>query len=437
MPLANLETGGIARCLAQIADRPADHVEAFFEVTSDTRMQGPVEHMTPESRTEQGLAVRLLRGGEAWLASSDGISPDTFSRAVARVARARPGAVAPPPRALGVGAIDAAVPGNLEEFAVAAQTAIGARHATFPVHWDIRRHRRWSRTIGAMLAPEQQRESFYSCVARTSWTVWGTLLLELDDSAAGAVARSLTRSFRARRAPLPPIGPTRVVLGSAAAAVFLHEAVAHALETDTLKLSGKPESALGVVLGDDSLEVVDAPAGAPERVRRSTDDEGMPVVRRWLLRKGVVEQPLADLQAASSSDLLVPGAARRGGRHLAPVPRSTHLELLPGTADMEELIEACGEGLFVEEFAKGSLDPLSGRVELRFPYARRVEGGRLGDLTGSGRLGGSLIVLLNGVLGIGREAAVGGAGWCAKGGHRLAVWASTPPLAITGFEVSE
>lgn len=436
MPLANLETGGIARCLVQIADRPKDHVEAFFEVTSDTSMQGPIGRMTPSSRTEQGLAVRLLRGGEAWLASSDGISPDVFSRAVARVARARPGAVAPPPRVLRAAAIDPAVPGHLEEFAATAQSAIGAQHAAFPVHWDVRQHRRWSRAIGAMLAPEQQRESFYSCVARTSWGTWGTLLLELDAAAAETVARSLTRSFRARRAAAPADGPTRVVLGSAATAVFLHEAVAHALETDTLRLSGEPEAALGVVLANDSLDVVDTPAGAPEAVRRSTDDEGTPVVRRWLLRRGVVEQPLADLQAASGSEMLVPGAARRGSRHLTPVPRSTHLELLPGSASGEALIEECGDGLWVEEFSGGRLDPLCGTVELRFPYARRIESGRLGDLTGPGRLDGSLTALLGGVLGVGRETAIGGAGWCAKGGHRLAVWASAPPLAIAGFEVS-
>lgn len=435
MPLANLETGGIARCLAQIAERSDDHVEAFFEVTSETRAHGPIGRMTPASRMEQGLAVRLLRGGESWLASSDGISPDVFSRAVARVARARPGAVAPPPRSLDAGAIEPAAAGCLEDFAAAAQSAIGARHAAFPVHWDIRRHRRWSRTIGAMLSPEQQTESFYSCVARTSWTAWGTLLLELDAAAAERVARSLTRSFRARRAPPPRKGATRVVLGSAAAAVFLHEAVAHALETDTLMLSGDPEAAIGVVLADDSLEVLDTPAGAPEGIRRSTDDEGMPVVRRWLLRKGVIQQPLADLNAASGSQALVPGAARRGSRHLAPVPRSIHLELLPGAARSEDLIETCGAGLLVEEFSRGRLDPLSGMVELSFPYARRIEGGRLGDLTGPGRCAGSLTALLEGVLGVGSETAFRGAGWCAKGGHRLAVWASAPPLAIAGFEV--
>ncbi|MDH3402253.1 MAG: metallopeptidase TldD-related protein [Acidobacteriota bacterium] len=433
MPFVDLETGGIARCLAQIADRPDDHVEAFFEVATQESARGVCGRMTSESRTEKGLAVRLVRGGESWLASSDGISPEIFGRAVARVARARPGAVAPSPRPLSAGDVDAASGEDLETFAVAVEAAIASRHASFPVHWDLRRHRRWSRTLGSLLAPEQQHESYYSCVARTSWTSWGTLLLALDAAAAESVAQSLTRSFRAQRAPAPPAGPIDVVLGPAAAAVFLHEAVAHALETDTLGLAGDPEAALGVRLAADGLDVVDNPAGAPAGVRRSVDDEGLPTVRRWLLRTGVVEQPLADLRAASRSERLVPGAARRSSRHLAPVPRSTHLELLPGAASNEHLMADCGAGLLVGELSRGSLDPLSGRVELHFPWARRLEGGRLAGLTGPGRLEGVVADLLGNLRGIGAEAAPGGAGWCAKGGHRLAVWASAPALWISGF----
>ena len=59
-------------------------------------------------------------------------------------------------------------------------------------------------------------------------------------------------------------------------------------------MGGHPESAIGVELADSSLDVFDDPSTAPESVRRGSDDEGFPVVRRCLLRQGVVEQPLAD-----------------------------------------------------------------------------------------------------------------------------------------------
>jgi predicted Zn-dependent protease len=184
------------------------------------------------------------------------------------------------------------------------------------------------------------------------------------------------------------------------------------------------------------VDVLDDPAGARPNVRRTADDEGMPVVRRWLLRGGVVEQPLADLMGGGTSDRLVPGAARRAGRHLSPVPRSTHLELLPGSTSPGDLVANCGDGLQVPELSRGSLDPLSGELRLDFPYARRIEGGRLAGLTAGGRLRGSVVETLGSVAAVGDDAVPAGAGWCAKGGQLMPVWATAPSVLMTGVEVS-
>jgi predicted Zn-dependent protease len=436
MPLAHLEIGGIARCLAQVAEQPRDHVDAFFEVSIESRAAGALGQLTAERRFERGLAVRLLREGRTWLASSDEISPQLLARAIARVARARPGAVVPPPRSLEAGTVEPTDPSELGEFAGAVEAAIQRRHAAFAILWDLRAHQHWTRVVGAMLSPGQQRESYYSCGARTPWGTWGALLRRLDDAAVETVAESLTCAFRAQKAPAPVAGRSAVVLAPAAAAVLLHEAVAHALETDTLALSGDPEAAVGVPLAAPVVDVVDNPAGAGEGVRRDVDDEGMPVIRRWLLRGGKVEQPLADLFVASRSNRLAPGAARRGNRHLAPVPRSTHLELLPGSAGRDELIESCGEGLLVAEFSSGALDPLSGELRLAFPYARRIEGGQPAALVGPGTVRGSVVATLAAVLEVASDAAPGGAGWCAKGGHRLPVWATAASMLLESVEVA-
>ena len=40
------------------------------------------------------------------------------------------------------------------------------------------------------------------------------------------------------------------------------------------------------------------------------------------------------------------------------------------------------------------------------------------------------------VLWLGEEAQVAGAGWCAKGGQRRAVWATAPSLVLAAMEIA-
>ena len=227
-----------------------------------------------------------------------------------------------------------------------------------------------------------------------------------------------------------------VVLGPGAVAVLLHEAVAHALEADTLALGGNPELAVGVAMAAACLDVLDDPTAAPESVRRSTDDEGAPAVRRWLLRGGVVEQPLADALWARTSPVLLPGAGRRGTRHLPPGPRSSHLEVLAGDCTAEDLLAGAEEGLYFAEASRGHLDPLSGEFVLYLPFGQRFRRGGLHEAVGPCSLRGRVSDLLTRVTAVGDVSRPAGAGWCAKGGQKMPVWATAPALRLEGVEVS-
>ena len=70
-------------------------------------------------------------------------------------------------------------------------------------------------------------------------------------------------------------------------------------------------------------------------MRRTADDEGFPVVRRCLLRAGVVEQPLADTEWARRSDVLVATKARFP---MGPGPNDAGLS-------RQHLIKACEASL--------------------------------------------------------------------------------------------
>jgi len=435
VPFSELDTTAIARSLSQIADRKGDLAEVFFERREEVVV--PPADRAPGILTiqEQGFAVRLVRGGKTWLAAHDEIRKGLLGEALRQAARVVPTTPYPEPAIKMAEMQLPTASAELLDFPRRVTRAIRQRLAAFPLLLTVRSHRRWIRVVRPQLSPDPESEHFFSCEAELPWGRWGTLLSKLDEDAAEKVAKSLTALFRAREAETAMTGRYPIVLGSSACAVFLHEVVAHALETDTLVLGGRVEGALGAELGGKLLNVLDDPAGAPEGVKRKSDDEGVPVERRWLLREGVVEQPLADQVAAHASIDLVPGAGRRSHRHEAPVPRSFHLELLPGEDGLDDLLADLRQGLYLPEVSRGRLDPLTGEFELEAPYCQMVIEGSLGDLAGPCRLVGRVADLLSSVNGVGSEVESAGAGWCAKGGVRLPVWATTPAIRLEIAEV--
>lgn len=435
MPFRDLDTTAIARSLSQIADREGDLADVFFERQEVVELPAAEAAAGVRIWREEGFAVRLIREGAAWLASRDGIEPELFADGLRQVARVMPAAPYSPP-VLPIAAFDdSQVTQAMQKFPVQVTRAIRRRLAGFPLRLKIRRYRRWVRVVGTHVAPEQEQEEFHSFEAETPWGRHGALLSQMDEDTVESVATSLTALFRAREALAVRPGPTPVILGPAACAVLLHEAVAHALETDTLALGGRIEAAMGVRVGSDLLNVLDNPAGGPAGVCRQTDDEGMRVVRRWLLRGGVVEQLLADLKTAHDSPDLMAGAGRRGRRHLPPVPRSSHLELLAGDLSLDDLMTDVTSGLFFAEASRGALDPLSGEFSLSVPWGRQIRQGKVGDLVAPCRLRGRVSDLLAAVTGVGEERRSAGAGWCAKGGIKLPVWATAPALRLETVEV--
>ncbi len=436
MSFESLDTAAVARAISQLAERDDDLADVFFERLEEVEL--PADGAAPgfRVRREEGLAVRLVRDGRTWLSARDGIEPRAFSDALRQVARALPSALYPEPR-LDVAPWEAPPdPAELAALPLEVSRAVRARHVAFPVRLTVRRHRREVQVVGPRVVPGAETETFFSVTAEMPWATWGTLVPSLE-GAAEAVAEALVERFRCRNAPAPEPRPAAgVVLGPHAAAVLLHEAVAHALEADTLALTSRPEAATGVAMGPPMLAVLDDPGSAPEPVRRTTDDEGVAVVRRWLLKEGAVQQPLADRFWARESELLMAGAGRRGNRHVRPGPRSSHLELMAGEADLGELLAAADGGFFVAEAARGALDPLSGRFVLDVPCARRIRSGTPADPVGPFRLVGSVADLLGRVAGLGAERSSTGAGWCAKGGQKLPVWATAPALRLEGVEIA-
>jgi predicted Zn-dependent protease len=436
MPFSELDTAAVARTLSQIAEKPDDVVDAFFERREEAELPPEDEGPGLRVRREEGFAIRLSREGHTWLAARDNVDAKPFAEALRQVARALPSATYPEPAfRLPPFEPDPRMAAELVGVPDALARAVRSHHVGFPSRLTVRRHRRWVQVVGPRLVAGQESETFYSLQAEANWGGHGAIHPRLDANAIEGFASSLVHLFRARQASSPEPYRGTAILAPAAVAVLLHEAVAHALEADVLAQGGNPEAAVGVAMAASSVDVLDDPAAAPTSVRRATDDEGSAVFRRWLLRGGIVEQPLADLLWARTSPVFVPGAGRRGTRHLPPGPRSSHLEMLHGEATDDDLLSDADGGLYLQEASRGALDPLSGEFRLHLPFARRIRRGALSDTVGPCVLRGRVADLLTRVAAVGREARPAGAGWCAKGGQKMPVWATAPPLRLEGVEI--
>ena len=433
--LAALDAPAVARALSLVATRPDDIADLYFERRLEAELPPPDAAIGFRVRRESGLAARLVRGDGSWLASRDEITGRAFADALRAVARALPPAL-PEPAQLAEAAAEESRPfAELAGFGGRLERALRRRLVGFPFRLAVRWHERELRVVTPHTATGVERERFASVEVKLPWGRCGLLAAELDDTAAEMLAERMIVHFRAREAAPPPAAHPPLLLAPGATAVALHECVAHALEADLLAATGSPAQADGVELGPGELDILDDPGSAPSGVARAFDDEGVPATRRWLLRGGRVAQPLADQRAARRWPELLPGAGFRSDRHAPPLARTHHLELLAGGTGEERLFELAQDGLYVAEIASGTLDVATGEFVLEVPGAQRIAGGEAGGWVGRFRVRGRITSLLGGVVAVGERRESAGAGWCAKGGQRRAVWATVPAVVVAGLEV--
>ena len=433
MSFPGFEPSAVARALGHLPESKGDFAEGYFEAMDEVSF-APGDDRALRSRSERGLCLRLLAAGTAYCATRDAIGEEAFRSAYRQVARTLP--TTPVIVRWEESEDEAPVPHRcLQDAPQLFRRRLRHRGFAFPHAVQFRQHRRRQLVAGSAVACEPQAESFYSVDMHLPGGRWGTLLPVLDEDVVARLADLAAECARYAESPPTTLGPTTILLGPHAAAVLLHEALSHTLEIDTLASSGDPRAAIGHLLATEHLTVFDDPETAPPTVRRSFDDEGMPVVRRALLRAGRVEQLICDRLWAERYEGLIPGCGRRADRSCLPGPRSSHLEVESGTASSAELVSQVAEGLYLPLVQHASLDPLRGVCRLDAPGGVVVRDGELRERVGRCRLQAGVADLLARVAAVGSDAQAAGAGWCAKSDQKLPVWATTPTLVLEGIQV--
>jgi TldD protein len=417
--------------------------EAFRErIRTETWTASESGLLAPALAEESGTAVRIRRDGNLLLVARSGAGPEALRDAVREAGRLAGNApFFKAHRATG-GAPARMLPErpDEEEGRTAALAAAIARALPDPRGLTV------VVEVSRILAERTvvTPRALLPCGARSRLVASGTIRrsgFERSFSfqsarpwseAADALATALREA--ARPAPgLPPApGPVDVVFSPSAASVFWHEVVGHALEADAGERGSVLSRVKGAAVAPAGLDVVDDPGRSDLPGAYLVDDEGTLARAVPLLMGGVVTGLLADRR---SGPLDSNGHGRTSSFRRPPRVRMANLVATAGKATLDELLDRCGDGVYVREISSGSADPESGRFVLLVSAADAVRRGRRASPLAPFALGGEILSALDSLdEAWGNEVLPAtGLSVCVKGGDAVPVGGAAAALLVRGL----
>jgi predicted Zn-dependent protease len=396
--------------------------------------------LAPAFAEERGTAVRLRRGRESLLVARDGDGPEALREAVREASRRGGGSPFLKSRGLERVGAEIEVPrGDEEERAVQLGAAL---HRALPDPRGLSLALRVARvTVSRVVVTARQ---LVTCGTVRRLEAAGVLRrghaarpFAFQTSAPWAPAldmfgRALADAARPVPAHRVTEGSVNVVFSQGAASVFWHEAVGHPLEAGGGERGSVLTRVPRAAVAPPGVFVTSDPTRGDLPGHYLADDEGTPASPAALLTDGCVDGQVTDRRTAGGASN---GHARCGDFRRPPRPRLSNLVVSPGRASREDLLAACGNGLYVREISAGHADPESGRFTLFVESADLVRKGALGAPLGPFVLTSDVLTALRNLHAESGDAThpASGLGLCVKGGEGVAVGGASPAILIRGL----
>lgn len=197
----------------------------------------------------------------------------------------------------------------------------------------------------------------------------------LADEMAAEAVRGIDERFEARR---PKGGQMSVVMGAGASGILLHEAMGHAFEADfNRKGTSVFADKMGRRICPKGIRIVDDGTLPDNRGALNYDDEGIPGQKTCMVEDGILTSYLHDRISAAHYGVRPTGNGRRESFRYAPLPRMRATYMENGDARAEDLIAACKQGIYVDEFSNGQVQIGEGDFTFYVKSGFLIEKGRL------------------------------------------------------------
>ncbi len=165
--------------------------------------------------------------------------------------------------------------------------------------------------------------------------------------------------------PLPHDDVMDVIFGPELAGIMVHESVGHPIELD--RIMGRegaeagesyirPEDIGSLRIGSEHVTIIDDPTIPNSYGYYLADDECVQARPRYLVRNGVITEPLTNREYASYLGIRSTAAARSMSYQVEPIPRMANTYLAPGSWKVDEIISDTRRGLYVRSYNEWNID---------------------------------------------------------------------------------
>lgn len=239
------------------------------------------------------------------------------------------------------------------------------------------------------------------------------------------------------RAIKAPVGEMPVVLGNGWTGILLHEAVGHALESDSVrKKTSSFCNLFGETVASKNITIVDDGTIEHKRGSINIDDEGSASQRNVLIENGTLVGCMQDRQNAKLMNANITGNGRRESYETPPLPRMTNTFMLPENNTFDEIVSSVKNGIFAKTFSDGQVDVASGKFVFSSSEAYLIENGKITTPIKGAMLIGDGPSILKKISMIGNDFALDtGVGTCGKDSQWVPVGVGQPSVLIDKITV--
>ncbi len=234
-------------------------------------------------------------------------------------------------------------------------------------------------------------------------------------------------------------GKYLTILSPEITGLLAHESFGHGMESDTVyKDRAKAKEYLGKQIAKEYVSIIENPALLEKHGSYFFDDEGKISSPTYLIKNGIVNNPITELYSATRFPFPRSANGRCESYDHKAYARMSNIYFDKGTTPFSEMIEQIEEGIYLHNASGGMEDPKGWGTQIQGCLGERIKNGkRTGELFYEIGLTGYLPTILGNILSVSDTFSVEGSGQCGKG-HKEWVRVSDggPHLLIKDLDLS-